>query len=200
MNKTTIIVVCFIALCITQNAQSDLMVKELVPGQKVTLDDLTGNYWYWNLADFANMTYAEQITAIDGLGTYGYIAGGWHMATQFEMEELWDNYTGPQLAESFAGTVMTPLNHFARYDRTYLPGWTEWHTCGILMNGGAEKFLLGPHGVADWHGAYWLGAWVTTDAPVVPVPPAVILAASGLLTSALGLKRLRRKHQEPSQI
>ena len=37
---------------------------------------------------------------------------------------------------------------------------------------------------------------ISEDLIVVPVPGALILAATGLMSSTLGLKRLRRKHQE----
>ena len=41
---------------------------------------------------------------------------------------------------------------------------------------------------------------ISEELTVVPVPSALILGATGLLSSTLGLIRLRRKHQEASQI
>ena len=41
---------------------------------------------------------------------------------------------------------------------------------------------------------------ISEELTVVPVPGALILGATGLLSSTLGLIRLRRKHQEPGQI
>ncbi|MHC4351686.1 MAG: YfaZ family protein [Planctomycetota bacterium] len=76
-------------LLLTGTVPADLMVKEYVPGEKVTLDTNTGKYWYWNLSDFVNKTYTEQNTAIAGLGMYGNLAGGWHMATGSEITGLW---------------------------------------------------------------------------------------------------------------
>ena len=103
MNKTRIIVVCSIALCIAQKAQCSLMVLELVPGQTITYDDVTGYYWYRNLPYFTNMTYAQQITAIAGLGTFGNISGGWHMATVEDIESLAAN-PGQSIVDTFLRT------------------------------------------------------------------------------------------------
>ena len=72
--------------------RAELKVYEYVPGEKVTLDTLTGNYWYYNLLDFAGKTYDQQKEKIATLGTYGNIAGGWHMATPDEWTELWNEY------------------------------------------------------------------------------------------------------------
>ncbi|HCO93422.1 MAG TPA: hypothetical protein DIU00_05640 [Phycisphaerales bacterium] len=54
---------------------------------------------------------------------------------------------------------------------------------------------LVPH-YSEFHRLYAISEELT----VVPVPSALILAATGLLSSTLGLIRLRRKHQEPGQI
>jgi hypothetical protein len=186
-----ILLFSLIAVLISPGSVSAVLtVKEYIPGEKVTLDSNTGNYWYWNLADFVNMTYGEQITAIAGLGTYGYIGGGWHMATLADMEALWNNYTGPELATAFAATTLGPPSlHAGRYDREWDQGW---HYLGVLEDSGSNKeeldrFIIEDTSVVDW------GAWVTTNASVVPAPGAFILAATGLLSS-LGFKRWRRKH------
>ena len=105
--KHRLIMVCvfFLSAIVvsTEYANAALTVLEPVAGQKVTLDTHTGKYWYWDLADFTNMTYAEQITAIAGLGCYGGVTG-WHMASLAEMEEFWPAYTGAEIMASFGKT------------------------------------------------------------------------------------------------
>lgn len=197
MNKTTIIVVCFISLCITQNAQSVLTVLEMVPGQKVTLDTVTGNYWYWNLEDFIHMYYWDQTTAIADLGNYGNIAGGWHMATPEEMESLWA-YDGASIGGAFAPSIYYSIPDVswwsARYEAVPGPPATIHFVGEIVWNpnytGWTKYALIGPWIDDGYAGKY--SAWVTSDHHVVPVSGSLILAATGLL-SMLGLKRLRRK-------
>jgi len=177
-----------------------LTVYEYIPGEKVTLDSSTGDYWYWNLADFVNMTYDEQITAIAGLGTYGYIAGGWHMATQSEMASLWAN-DSVAIASGFSITGTTILgDHLwrGRYDEEG-PPWAGpgWHLASQLSADPTLTFfdkvdLSNSMILNDILPYMDVGAWVTTDAALVPVPGAVVLTASGLL-SMLGFKRWRRK-------
>lgn len=117
---------------------ADLMVYEYIPGEKVTLDSNTGKYWYWNLPDFVNMTYDDQITAIAGLGTYGYIAGGWHMATLTEFQGLWNHNGIPEIFSSFATvTVFTTTSHMARYDFSESPG----HHNGELVLRGSYRVV-----------------------------------------------------------
>ncbi len=105
-------------LLLTSTVYADLAVHEYVPGEKVVLDSETGNYWYYDLTDFVDQTYSEQISSIAALGTYGNIAGGWHMATYEEMEKLWGN-TPSDITDNFAPTFIYPgfLQHsIGRYD------------------------------------------------------------------------------------
>lgn len=180
-----------------------LTVNEYIPGEKVTLDSNTGNYWYWNLPDFVNMTYGEQNTAIAGLGNYGNIAGGWHMATLDEMTALWV-YDAFTIASSFAPTLHLPTGQVrtvwqGRYDRVY-PGTPVGHAIAELrevvmsdLQIYYSKFNLVTLGAPDSTRHTMLGSWVVSSQPVVPVPGSLLLAATGLL-SMLGLKRWRRKH------
>jgi hypothetical protein len=185
------------------------MVLELVAGQKVTYDDATGNYWYYILADFANKTYGEQTEAIDDLGTYGNIDGGWHMATPEEWAELWDEYAGKSVEGLFEPTFdgVTGKAWMGRSEdfiiagfpyKTYIHGGIAIRT----SDGITYDWDEGPShfDTRDSETATFLGAWVVSDQAVVPAPGALVLAATGLLSSTLGLNRLRRKHQEPSQI
>ena len=71
-----------VTLLIIVPVKADLVEQDyLNNGQKVVLDTATGYHWYWGMNYFDDMTYDQQITTIDGLATYGNIAGGWHMAS-----------------------------------------------------------------------------------------------------------------------
>ncbi len=186
-------------------AGAALMVQEYIPGEKVTLDTVMGNYWYYNLTDFTSLTYDAQITKIATLGTYGNIAGGWHMATPEEWAELWEEYSGTSVEGLFEPTY-DGVSGIAWVGRS---GYSEYHgfPYGADQHGGIVirtmdgilydwDLLPSDWQVRDWEtSAYW-GAWVVSDQAVVPAPGALILAATGLLSSTLGLNRLRRKHQE----
>jgi hypothetical protein len=181
-------------LLLTATVSADLQVHEYVSGQKVTFDENTGHYWYWNLADFVNKTYAEQNTEIASLGNYGYIADGWHRATLAEMGAIWNNYTGPEIAAAFGTSYSFDMAHIGWYDGPPVTsGGFTFNPVGDLSLMGVNKTPLQSLFYNNDLRHSEVGAWVTTNAPVVPVPPAVILAATGLLSSALGLKRCRRK-------
>ena len=180
-------------LLLTGTSSADLIVSEFVSGENVTLDEGSGNYWYWNHADFVNMTYGQQITAINLLGTYGGIAGGWHLATLPEMEVLWTNSQTDIMAAFGSGSPSVTGLDFYSISRYEL-----------------QKVGEGSHSVAGGNTVPWLplifisrfdtdvypylGAWVVSDHAVIPLPSSLILAATGLLPSMLGLNRWRRKH------
>jgi hypothetical protein len=162
-------------------ANAVLTVHEYVSGQKVTLDSDTGNYWYWNMPDFTNMTYDQQQTAIAALGTYGNIDGGWHMATHDEMVLLF-TYSWSDLLAAFAPTVIDPpyLSADGREDHFVSPGrhWSGhvWglgqpYPPGVLLHDAAPAYddNTYPH----------VGAWVTTSSAVIPAPGAILLGSIG---------------------
>ena len=181
MKRITLFSVAAVLL-LTGTASAGLMVYEYVPGEKVTLDTATGKYWYWNLQDFQLMTYAQQIAAIGGISpTYGGIAGGWHMASLSEMQALWTN-SGTNIMSAFGsatGDDWVELS-VSRYDsivsvnRRFLAGW--WSN-----KLGPYWTPLETHSIDDSSGILGFGAWATTDATVVPAPPAVVMATTGLL-------------------
>jgi hypothetical protein len=170
------------------------MVKEYVPGEKVTLDTNTGDYWYWNLADFVNKTYTEQNTAIAGLGRYGNLAGGWHMATGAEITQLW-GYDASDIGAAFNLTYDDDIDTWwaGRYDKA-LPNYSppSHYFAAVKYYKGPASWFRGSLDI-DWtidadrypH----IGAWVTTDAPVVPVPAAVLLGILGLSVAGLKLRK-----------
>lgn len=199
--KRILLFLVALVLLLTGTASADLMVYEYVTGEKVTLDEATGNYWYWNLNDFASMTYDEQIAAIADLNIappYGNIAGGWHMATQDEMITLF-SHSAAQIKGAFAGGpdgLQWGTTWRGRYDRPYSVPYYPCHYIAGVWDG----FWISPgHNPAhDFDFRPDLFAWVTTEASVVPVPGALILAALGLLT--VGAKLRGRRRYGPSSI
>ncbi len=178
-------------LLLTGTSSADLIVSEFVSGENVTLDEGSGNYWYWNHADFVNMTYGQQITAINLLGTYGGIAGGWHLATFPEIDVLWTNSQTDIMAAfgSLSGTG-DAFSSYGRYEQQFVP---DTHVIAGGSNIGIWQF---PAFISRFDSDVYpnLGAWVVSDHAVVPLPSSLILAATGLLPSMLGLNRWRRKH------
>ena len=193
-----ILLFCLAAVLLTSGSvRADLQMYEYVSGQKVTLDTNTGNYWYWNLADFVNMTYAEQITDISGLGNYGYISGGWHMASAVEMASLWANDSAA-IASGFSitGTLMTgELLWRGRYDEVG-PPWAGpgWHLASQLLADPTLTFFdkvdLSNSMIIDDISPFTdIGAWVTTNSSVVPLPGAVLLGMIGLSVAGVKLRK-----------
>ena len=180
-------------LLLTGAVTADLQVYEHVPGQKVTLDTATGNYWYWDLTDLVKMSYTEQISAISGLGTYGGVNGGWHMATRAEMDVLY-NYANSALevATSFARTVSQPGTGngvwAGRIDEL-TPAGTEHHSPRIYQNGPTAYAWQYPCDAFSDAARDEISAWITSSAPLVPLPGAVVLGAIGLGLAGWKLRR-----------
>lgn len=175
----------------TGTASANLTVHEYVAGEFVIEDTDTGNYWYWNLADFVNKTYDQQITAIGDLGNYGGIAGGWHMASLSEMQTLIPYTENPSAFVSYFCWPSSTKPFYGRFN------YILYHETGAHA-----YFVFDPSGLYwptpfisqlwDWDHLPSIGAWVTTDSPVVPAPPAVVLATTGLLC-LLGAKLRGRR-------
>ena len=198
MKRILLFVVAAVLLPIA-TASADLMVNEYVTGEKVTLDDVTGKYWYWNLNDFVNRNYSAQISAIAAISpTYGNIAGGWHMASLSEMTALW-TYSETNIKAAFGSALGTgwDIVSMGRVNASASSGYHriagEWYGSWIFPS-------------SMWHDGRtesYLGAWVTTDATVVPVPPSVVLATTGMMTGLLcmlGAKLRGRRRYGPSSI
>jgi hypothetical protein len=194
---------CVVAvLLLTGIAPATLIVKEYIPGQKVTLDTNTGNHWIWDLSLFTNKTYGQQISDIAGLGTYGNIGGGWHMADLAEMGPLW-SYSFTEISGAFNTSdvfVLDPGDWYhiywsGRYDDPTPVGTA--HYVGTLFEEriySTSTFITikSPLGVESYPDSTLLpqlGAWVTTDAPVVPAPGAIILGTLGLSLAGWKLRR-----------
>ena len=129
------------------------------------------------------------------------------MATGPEMSGLWGNgiqgvdpagYEATEIAGSFAPSWSNAhaTVWIGRYDEEGDAGYHMTLLIGENHNPPTPLMKDPWPGYQDTDDAPTLEAWVTTDASVVPAPGALVLAATGLLSSTLGLKRLRRKRQE----
>jgi len=180
---------------------------EYVPGEKVTLDTATGNYWYWDVSDFTNMTYDQQISAIAALGNYGNIADGWHMATLEDITQLWE-YDADELLASFNPTLVVPVSLSeirGRYDYSSTSGYHyRLLVSSPVISGLYKDSLQGAQllDTATAESTFPVGTWVVSEGPVIPVPGALVLAAIGLLSSLPGINRLRcrsNNHRRPDK-
>ncbi len=186
-------------LLLSTTVQAALTIQEYVPGEKVVLDTVTGHHWYWNLPDFADMTYAQQKTAIAGLGQYGGLLGGWHMATRTEMDAIW-TYTATELIDSFkdASTGANLEVYEGRYDEEASPGY-HYRTNLYRQNatGYVDKKPLGLLPTDDTVALPFTPAWVTTaSAPasaVIPAPSALVMSVIGVSSLMAAHRRRRRQ-------
>jgi len=97
-------------------------------GSEVTFDGATGQYWYYDITRFSDMTYNEQVAEIATLSMEGF-TGTWQMATYAEMLGLWEN-SAQAIFSSFALTM----------DDDQV---AQWYTLGRYEerpNGGAHYF------------------------------------------------------------
>jgi len=189
---------------VTGTAGAALTVREYVPGsgELVTYDDATGSHWMWDLTLLTNKTYDEQISTIGGLGTYGNLDGGWHMATAAEMQALWA-YDAETLAQSFNSTgivfVAGPGFHTGeitsgRYDEAG-PSGTSHSIANVITihdwssfppTASYDKSPLSLFSIPDDLRFASDSAWVTTSASVlsgntmVPAPGALLLGGMGV--------------------
>ncbi|MHC4594333.1 MAG: hypothetical protein ACYS19_05235 [Planctomycetota bacterium] len=169
-------------LLLTGTVDADLMVYEYVPGELVTWDSFTGNHWYSSLPDFTGQTYATLAANIAALGTYGNIDGGWRLATQSEIEALFTN-SPAAIAASFARTNWAAFGNISWHGRTAVALEVGTHQSAVVVYDifrGTYRLEPDAGAIPDSFQASYIGAWVTSSAPVVPVPSAVILGTIGL--------------------
>lgn len=162
-------------------AGAALTVHENVPGEKVTYDTFSGQYWYWNVTEFVDQTYQQQLDAIAAIDSYGGITGGWHLADSNEITNLRLN-GAEEIVASFATTIW----QFGLHCR----GRVEISPAPDTHNALKAYYYFGwRHDydeVADTDVGPTIGAWVTTT---VPEPASLTLAAIGMVS----LARLRRR-------
>lgn len=190
--RTTIwVMVVAAVLLLSGTARAVLTVETYIIGQEVVLDSVTGDYWYRNMPDFTDMTYAEQQTAIGALGNYGNIAGGWHMATHDEVAALF-LYSPTEFGGVFEYTYYDAAvrEYSGREEHEASAGY---HYFSFVKEPGINAGCYQDAGTPpDTLATFMMGAWVTTSAAVIPAPGALALVATGLLP-LLGVNRWRRR-------
>ena len=183
-------------LLLTDTVSADLIVYDyLENGEEVVLDTETGYHWYRNLADLQDMTYGEQMLAVEYLNhnDFGNIAGGWHFATRQELRTLW-NYLAPEIGEAFVPSLVDSSSYYwsGRYRRFVSQTPAHYHahvSCSLPGPVWQKTGLMDSFVYNDAHGGIVGGAWVTTDAPIIPVPSAILLGGIGISFSGWLLRR-----------
>lgn len=157
-------------LLITGTTDADLVVKDyLGNGESVVYDTVTGYHWYRNLPYFTNMTYAQQITAIAGLGTFGNISGGWHMATLEDIQSLAAN-PGQSIVDTFLPTYMVvsppcTVRWAGRYEDPFVTPFGG-HLCHYSADTYAVLVSYPPRPTFLHHHLTWVGRrWIAPLSP-----------------------------------
>jgi len=162
-------------------------------GQDVVWDNTYNQYWYWDLSEFVNKYWSEQVTAVEALNTSSYYgSSGWHIATLSEMEKLWEN-SDIDLVDTFnpSQDYGSYATYCGRYNSVYsellhyLVSVSDLRDLGM----GIKKGDLQYSSVLNDYGDTYLGVWVTT---AVPIPGAIWLLGSGLI----GIVGVRRKFKK----
>ncbi|MCG8684320.1 MAG: PEP-CTERM sorting domain-containing protein [Desulfobacterales bacterium] len=158
-------------------------------GQKVVYDDINSKYWYWDVYEWANLTYDEQINKISTDLAGGYYQGttGWHMATA-EEKTMWWAWDYADIVNTF-GLQYGGNTTSGRIDVVSSTG----HESPYIDDTSKRWGWIDDNVTRDS-----LGAWVVTDAPAaVPVPSALILVSTGIVS--LSTVRRRRNCQSASK-
>ena len=150
--------------------------------------DNEGQIWMADLSLFTNMTYTQQLDAIEQLNKIRFNGfNDWHMATRNEMETLWI-YDELAITNAFGPSKAGPTYTYysGRYDEV---SWESQHSTGTIIVGYDGKSELGWYSADDDNTYPYNGAWITSNSlTTVPTPPTILLLGS-VLAGLVGFRR-----------
>jgi hypothetical protein len=163
-------------------------------GGGVIYDNTYELYWIQDLSTFNSKTYSQQITAIGNLEDHEDGGGAWRMASAEDMATLW-TYDVDIVGGIFSSSWINSSNGIeywvGRYDEA---SSSTAHYAGHISQDTSDdwtKFDLGYTTILDAFNYPIDGAWVASGT-AVPIPPAVLLLASGLF-GLVGIRWFRNR-------
>ena len=198
------------------SASASLIVQDF-GGINVTIqeiDPITNDswYWYWDVNRFTGMTYQEVLDEIAVVNVPG-LSATWSVASMAQVQNLFGGHAPGEIIASFSmtrvsydpNTLMFDLAVNGRMEHYWNGPRSQWESdvgsAGVYenMNNPLSFYadltggVTGQTFIGDTYAHDSIGAWVvSTDAQIVPIPPSLLLMASGLL-GLVGFKRWFRR-------
>lgn len=192
--------VLFLGVMFSAGATSATLIDMSNGNGHVLYDDLSGQYWFWNLSTFVGLTYSEQVNIVNLLNVGNYFGiNSWHLATSSDISAMFANSSENLMKFSPSSATTNQLHWSGRYDEAGGVAGTHYAT-------GYDYLSLDPDGLTNRFILYGLnegpfadestgfGAWVTSD-ETTPVPePAsfLLLGAGGAVLVCWRFRKARR--------
>ena len=197
------------------SASASLVVQDF-GGTNVTIqtDPITNTstYWYWDVNQFTDMTYQDVLDEIAVVNVPN-LSATWNVASMAQVQNLVDDHAPGEIIASFSltrvsynpNTQIFDLAVNGRMEHYWNGARSQWESAvgsaGVYEDINNPLFfyadlvggVTGSTFIGDTYTNDSIGAWVvSTDAQIVPIPPSLLLMASGLI-GCVGLRRWVRR-------